>query len=64
MDLGETGFKGAEWNKLSQKSPMAGFCEHGNELFGSIRVGNFLNSSIIIMFSKEEDPAPAELLMF
>jgi hypothetical protein len=38
MDLRETGIDGAKWILLAQdKSPMAGFCEHGNEPSGSMK---------------------------
>jgi hypothetical protein len=38
MDLRETGIDGVNWIRLAQDGgPMAGFCEHGNELSDSIK---------------------------
>jgi hypothetical protein len=38
MDLRETGMDGVNWIRLAQ-GPVAGFCEHGNELSGSMKKG-------------------------
>jgi len=36
----------------SGQGPVAGCCEHGNEPSSSIKAGNFLNSSVIVGFSR------------
>jgi hypothetical protein len=41
MDLRETGFDGTNWIRLAQKSPVVGFCEHGNEPSGSIKKADY-----------------------
>jgi hypothetical protein len=52
MDLGEFGCESRKWTELDQqtKNPMTGFCEHVNELLGSIKrwVGHFLTGWVII----------------
>jgi hypothetical protein len=43
LDLREIGIDGANWIRLAQDSPVAGFCEHGDGLLGSIKkAGYFL----------------------
>jgi hypothetical protein len=40
MDLREIGIEGANWIRLAQDRVLvAGFCEHGNEPSGSIKIG-------------------------
>jgi hypothetical protein len=41
MDFREIGIDGANWIRLAQHSPMAGFCEHGNEPSGSIKKAGY-----------------------
>jgi hypothetical protein len=43
MYLREIGIDGANWIRLAQDSPVAGFCEHGNEPWGSIRKQDFFD---------------------
>jgi len=52
-DLKEIGCKSTDWiNSGSRQSPVVGFCKHGNEPLGCIKVGNFLTSWATIKFSR------------
>jgi hypothetical protein len=42
-DLQEVGRGFGDWMELAQDRDMAGACEYGNELSGSIRCGEFLD---------------------
>jgi hypothetical protein len=45
MDLREIGIDRANWIRLAQDGPVAGFCERGNERSGSTKkTGNYLTS--------------------
>ena len=45
MDLQEVGCAGMDWIYLAQdRDGLAGGCEYGNELLGSIKCGEFLDS--------------------
>jgi hypothetical protein len=44
MDLREILIHGTNWIRLGQESPVAGFCEHGNETSGSINKVGCLTS--------------------
>jgi hypothetical protein len=44
MDISEIGCEGVDWIHLAQnRGPLAGCCEHGNEPFGYIHGGEFLD---------------------
>jgi hypothetical protein len=43
MDLQEEGGRYGDWMDLAQEGMMAGTCEYGNELSGSIKCGEFLD---------------------
>jgi len=43
MDLKEVGCGGMDWIKLAQYRQVAGTCECGNKLLGSIQCGEFLD---------------------
>jgi hypothetical protein len=44
MDLQEVGCEGMDWIDLAQDRDRWGTCGYGNELWGSIKAGNFLTS--------------------
>jgi hypothetical protein len=45
MDLKEKEWEGVDWDAFgSEYGPVVGSYEHGNELSGSIKAGNFLTS--------------------
>jgi hypothetical protein len=44
MDLRETRFDVVNWIRTALESPVASFCEHGNEPSGSIKKGYSLTS--------------------
>jgi hypothetical protein len=39
MDLKETGCEGVNWIPVAQGMSNGGFCEHGNEISGSVNGG-------------------------
>ena len=43
MDLQEVGRGCGDWMELAQYGQVAGACEYGNELWGSIKCGEFLD---------------------
>jgi hypothetical protein len=45
MDFSEAGIDGANWIRLAKDSPVAGFCEHGNEPLGSIKKSGYCLTS-------------------
>jgi hypothetical protein len=56
-DLKEIRYEDTDWIQLAQYSVMADSCEHGNEISGSIKSGEFLDRlSNHLLLNK--DPAP------
>jgi hypothetical protein len=43
MDLENLGYEGVNWTRCSVQGLVAETFEHGNELYGSIRGGEFLD---------------------